>query len=151
METQAVAEQVAEWVVEVCDPEIQGSYTHLPFEKPQALPDVVCEVLDKGITRDDPRMPWSQLEQTWLRIWQVNVSVMVDNQDPEQASNALSGYSDQLEAALMQDGTLGGRVQLVSPYHRFDFSTPYVEYQDGMRGREMNLQISVGELVEAPE
>lgn len=151
MGTKAVVLAVANWVVATCDPPIQGSYPYLPSTKDTALPDVVVEVSDKVITREDPRFPYRQIQQVWVRIWTLGISIMVENTNPDDAAEQLEDYADQLEAALMEDGTLGGTVPFVSPFMSFDFAAPFVEYPDGTRGREMNMTLHVGELVEAPE
>jgi len=148
--TEDVLTGLNEWVLAVCTPTIVGAYPFLPAEKPLAFPDVVAEVLDIRLTVDDPAFPFSVIQQTWLKVWQVGLSIMVSNADPEAAASQLEGYADQMDASIRSDGSLGGRVPFISPYYSFDFTAPFVEYNDGTRGREMNVQISVGELVEAP-
>ena len=149
MTTQDVAEGVTAWILEATG--ISSGYHYMPSQKDANLPDVVVEVIERRMTREDPEFPFSAIQQRWVRLFVVGASIMVDNSDPESAADTLYGYSDVMEAALMADGTLGGRVPFVSPYFAFDFSAPFVEYHDGTRGREMNMQMSVGELVEAPE
>lgn len=148
-DTQDILDGVRDWVLDVLD--ITSGYSYVPATKPLALPDVVVDLTDKSITRQDAKFPMRHLQQGWLRIWDVTASIMVDNSDPEAAAETLNTYADQLEASLMGDGSLGSRVPFVSPYFTFDFSAPFVQYHDGTKGREMSVGLSVGELVEAPE
>lgn len=151
MTTQDVLDGINDWILDTCTPTIVGSYTYLPSAKTEALPDVITEVLDIRWQIDDPQFPFSQLQQTWIRIWQIQSSFGVDNSTPDAAAEQLQGYADQLDASIRGDGSLGGRVPFISPFYSFDFTAPFVEYNDGTRFREMNMQIAVGELVEGPE
>lgn len=151
MTTQDVLDGVNTWIVDVCTPAIIGTYTYLPASKTEALPDVVTEVLDIRMVVDDANFPFYQLQQRWVKMWQIQSSFGVDNLTPDAAAEQLQGYADQLDAAIRGDSSLGGRVPFISPFYSFDFTAPFVEYNDGTRFREMNMQIAVGELVEAPE
>lgn len=151
MSTHDIVTAVATWTVATCDPPIQGSYPYIPSSKTTALPDVVVEVAEKTLVIDDPRFPFAALQQTFIRVWSLGVSIMVDNTSPDDAAEQLEDYADQLEAAIFQDSTLGGTVPFVSPFLNFDFTAPFVEYPDGTRGREMNMTMHVGELVEAQQ
>jgi hypothetical protein len=92
--------------------------------------------------------PKAQIEQALLMVYTMQLSFMVDNGDPQAAARLLRDLSDRLLDAALDDGTLGGRVPFVSPSISFDFSTPYVEYEDGTFGREMTMSLSVGGLVQ---
>lgn len=151
MTTEDVLTGVNAWVVATCDPPIVGAYEYLPEMKTAELPDVVTEVLEVRMNIEDPRFPFAQLQQTWLKVWQINCSIMVGNSDPGAAALQLEGYADQMDASIRGDGSLGGRVPFISPFYAFDFTAPFVEYNDGTRGREMNMQMAIGELVEAPQ
>lgn len=151
MTTQDVLDGVAAWIVATCDPTILGSYAYLPDVKDEPLPDVVVDLLGQRTTVDDPRFPFVQIQQAWLHVWTLEPSIMVDNTDRAAAAAQLNGYVDQLRASIMKDGSLDGRVPFVSPFFSFDLSHPFVEWADGTRGREMTLNLAVGELVEAPQ
>jgi len=112
---------------------------------------VVVETIEKETAINDDRFPMRGIQQRWIKVWSLLISIMVDNGDPQAAADQLYEYADMLEAALMEDGTLGGRVPFVSPFYNFDFQSPFVEYPDGTRGRAMDMTLLVGELVEAPE
>lgn len=149
MDTHDVVTEVTEWAAESTDPSL-NTYAFGPSFKTQALPDVVVEVAAKRLTSEDPLFPYRGLQQKWVKVWSLALSIMVDNADEAAAAEALETYADQLEAALLQDGSLGGRVPFASPFLSFDFTAPFVEYADGTRGREMNVVMHVGDLVEDP-
>lgn len=151
MSQQEIAEGVAAWVVDVCDPAVATSYAYVPEAKPGPMPDVVIDILARKSAVDDPLFPMWQIQQKWIRVWTVEASIMVDNSDRAAAAEQLNDYVDQLEAEAMKDGSLGGRVQMISPFFSFDLSHPFVEWGDGTRGREMSMTLAVGELMEAPE
>lgn len=127
--------------------ELQEGFGYLPEGK-GALPDVVCELLTSGISVNDGSFPFAQIQQAWLRVWEYELSFMVENDDTQAAAELLEDFTDRLVAAALQDVTLGGRVEFISPELAFDLTPPFVEYPDGTRGREMTMQISVGALIE---
>jgi hypothetical protein len=150
-EAKAEAELLVAWAREVL-PEIQGGYAFGTDEKPEALPDVQVELLNRRIASEDPVFPFAQLQQEWLQIFEFGISFMVDNTNPELADEQLKDFSDRLLAAALNDGTLGSRVDLISPLISFDYTPPFVEYpSDGTKGREMTMQIITAERLGPPE
>ena len=77
------------------------------------------------------------------------MSFMVDNALTDQAAAQLRDFEARLLESVLKDATLGGRVPIASPQMEFDFTAPFVEYEDGTKGREMTMTIAVGHLVEA--
>lgn len=146
MTSQEVAEAVLEWA-QAAVPVLEGGYDYLPSQKDQLLPDVVVDVAEVEVTRQSAEFPMSQIQQAWLHIFRCELSFMVENTDPQAAAQSLRAMEALTTASLMQDGTLGGRVDFVSPYFSYDFTPPFVEYADGTRGREMVMRMSVGEPV----
>lgn len=151
MNEKEVGEAVSEWVQEVC-PDINTGYAYPVSSKVGALPDVVAFVTQKRVGPDHPEFPFAQLQQSWMRIFNLEVSIMVEaDGDGEAAHTELQGYGQSLEAAVTADATLGGRVPMASPQVVFDYSTPFIEYQDGTRGRALFVTMTVGELTEEPD
>lgn len=145
------AEQIVAWV-QATLPEVVGAYSYGTSDKPQAMPDVQVELLQRRLAIDDPLFPFQVLQQAWLQIMQFGISIMVDNTDPDDADSQLKDFSDRLLTAAMNDGTLGQRVEFISPFMTFDFTPPFVEYaSDGTKGREMTMLISTGERLEGPQ
>lgn len=145
--TTVVTDAVA-WASEVLT-ELQGGYDYVTDQKSQALPDVMGELIDsRAVLSDQLNFPGLAIQQAVLRVFRVTLSFMVDNSDPAAASAVLRDFADRLGVSLMEDGTLSGRVFAASPLAVFDFSRPFVEYEDGTRGREMTMNIAVAELQE---
>jgi hypothetical protein len=142
-----VCQAVLEWARETV-PALQGGYAFIPLQSEQPLPDVVVDLATYGIVREDARFPHRALQQAWIWTWEMELSFMVDNTNPETAAQDLRAWSSALAASLMADGSLGGKVQFISPLFSFDYTAPFVERDDGTRGREMVLRMTVGELVE---
>jgi hypothetical protein len=146
MDSEGAVQAVAEWVRETV-PEIVHAYTYAPEFKDAALPDAVVELLESSIDDKAEGLGLFDIQQGWFDLYRIGVSFMVDGSDPEYASETLRGFESRLKDEAVKDGTLGGRVGFRSPYIRFDFTPPLVEYEDGTRGREMTLEIVVGDYV----
>jgi hypothetical protein len=147
MTSEEVAQALLEWALEAV-PSLEGGYAYLPAQKDQQLPDVVVDVAEVEVARQLAEFPMSALQQTWLHAFRCELSFMVSNDDPESAAQSLRAVEALTTASLMRDGTLGGRVDFISPYFSYDFTPPFVEYADGTRGREMVMRMSVGEPIE---
>lgn len=129
-------------------PELLGGYDYVTDQKTQALPDVMGELQDSRVTLSDPDFAGISIQQAAVRVYRVTLSFMVENSDPPAAATQLRDFADRLGVSLMTDGTLSGRVFAASPLATFDFARPFVEYEDGTRGREMTMNLAVAELVE---
>lgn len=129
-------------------PELTGGYAYVTDQKSQALPDVMGELQDSRVALSDPAFPRLNIQQAAIRVYRLTLSFMVENLDPAAAAADLRDFADRLGVSLMVDGTLSGRVLAASPLATFDFARPFVEYEDGTRGREMTMNLAVAELVE---
>ena len=131
-------------------PELVATYDHVPSYKPGGLPDVVVEAARTGL--DDiaaTRFRFWRIQQRSVYYVEASLSFMVDNADTAAAAAQLRDFEARLFASVIGDATLGGRVPIASPVVEFDFTSPFVEYEDGTKGREMTMTIAVGDLVEA--
>lgn len=155
MDTDAVNAAVLDWMHETL-PELATGYDYLGERRDADLavfgdgsfPDVIVDVATTQDGQEFSEFPYAQLQQTWVRIWRINFSIMVDNSASRAASKQLRDFSDTLRRAISTDGNLGERVQLASPIMTFDFTQPFVRYQDGTRGREVIGSMAVGELID---
>lgn len=150
MDSEAAVTALVAWVPTVI-PEVAGRvYDHVPAAKPLGLPDVVIESARTGIEPGGSgRFAFWQLQQAVIYFVEASVSVMVDNDDTALAARLLRSMEARLLRSVLEDTTLGQRVPFTSPLVEFDFTGPYVEYEDGTRGREMTMTLAVGDLVEA--
>jgi hypothetical protein len=140
---------VAAWA-QATIPALTGAYDHVPVSKEMAMPDVVVEVQRSGVRRSggDLFAAWD-LQQALIYVVELELSFMVDNADTQAAAQQLRDFETATLLAVLADPTLGDRVPFASPLVEFDFTGPYVEYEDGTKGREMRMTLAVGDLVEA--
>jgi hypothetical protein len=125
-------------------PDLMAGYAYEPLQK-GPLPDVVV-LLNNSVTEfGNDAFFIGQLQQVMLQRYDMVLSIMVDNTDPEAAASTLRSYADLLRSELFKDGTLGQRVPVASPLVTFDYSVPFVEYADGSRGREMTMTMSIAD------
>lgn len=156
-----IAAAVEDWVKEVL-PELAATYPHVTAAKAD-LPDGQVDLRRKAITmgRGDERFPYEQLQQRLLRVFDLQISFMVERGEgatPEDQLDAdlkgteeLRSFGERLEQALLGNATLGDRVQVASPICEMDYALPFVEYPDGTRGRQMMFSMSVAELADNEE
>jgi hypothetical protein len=131
-------------------PDLQGSYDYATAEKTQPLPDVGIELDNTAVTLSPPDPTLEQMfaiQQAMMRTWTVRVMLMVAPDPADTASSTLAGYIDALMASAVSDGTLGGRVSWLSKEMRGSFTPPFVQFDDGTRGRAATLELTVGELI----
>lgn len=148
MDTQDLCENVAAWALETASA-IETSYTFTPASKPEAMPDVVVELARTFVqATGGDQFPFYSLQEVMVEGYDLEIAVMVDNRDPEAAAESLRGIRDLLCAAVRLQPNLNGRVPFRSPFVRFDFTPPFVEYEDGTTGREMTMALTVGDIVE---
>ncbi len=136
-------------------PELTQGRSWVSAQK-SGLPDVMGDVAEKSIVMEDDRFPHLGIEQAALRVFEVELAFMVDKAvgDPDSSADEketlkLREFGRLLEVSLLSDGTLGGRVFMASPIATFNYRLPFVQYQDGTRGRQMTLSLAVAEPVPA--
>ncbi len=145
---------VVEWVVDVC-PAVEGNtYAYTAASKVHGLPDVMVDVAWAGIVRDDPDFPLGDLQQAALAITRLTLNFMVAvpdvEADHEAATSTLRGFYDALLASVLADHTLGGRVQMASPFIEADYDPQFVDYS-GTVGRQSVVQLAVAEMLRSDD
>lgn len=146
-----VAVAVKDWVLAEL-PSLTIGRSWLTAQK-TTLPDVVVDVAEKGIVLQDNRFPrLTELQQVALRVFEVEFSIMTaheaDGSADQSETEELRGYGATLEASLLNDGTLGDKVFMASPIATFNYRLPFVQYEDGTRGRQMAVALAVAEPVQ---
>src|SRR5262245_4389409 len=99
---------LADWIMETV-PALALSYEFEPVEKAE-LPDVVVVLDTSEVEIGNEVFPLQDIQQRVIQRYDLTVSFMVDNADPEKAAQDLRSYADALRAGLLRDGTLGQRV-----------------------------------------
>jgi len=141
--------KIVEWAQEVV-PELVAAYAHVPTVKSEGLPDLVAELRSTGVGMGGTdRFRFWDIQQRAIYFVEADLSFMVDNSDQQAAAQQLREFENRLLMGVMGDPTLGKRVPFCSPLVEFDFTSPFVEYEDGTRGREMTMTLAVGDLVES--
>lgn len=159
MDELEIADAVAEWLEETL-PALKKVW---PFQTSAktVLPDGMVEIQDKSIALGEEfvqRFPWGQLQQRMLKVFEIQVTCMVDAkgapEDPtssKETDDVLKGYGAAVETALLSQPTLGDRVQMASPLHTANYRLPFAQYPDGIKGRQMEFTMWVAELVDYEE
>lgn len=152
-----VTTAVVTWAAALLD--IDTTYDYPAANLTGPLPDLAVEVLHKRITpgsAETERFPFAALQQVWLRVFDCQLSIMVDAgktaADERAAHYLLYGYGEALEA-IMGDAELGGGLDdecFASPVIDVDYSLPFAQRPQGARGRILTADISVAQLIENP-
>ena len=138
-----VAQALAEWAEETVPGGLESSYPYSPAEL-GLTPLVVVEITGiRHEQRADDELPFQQIEQQTVRVYNADLVFAVDPTDPEQATETLYGYADALEAAVLDDPTLGGRVTDTGNEPNFELPPFHIEFDDGTEVRPMTAQIRV--------
>lgn len=148
MTSEEATQSIVTWAKEML-PELAVVYDHVPSAKSDGLPDCVCEVARTGVDMGgSERFRFWDIQQRAIYFIEAELSIMVDNSDTQAAAAQLRDFENRLLMGVMNDPTLVGRVPFASPLVSFDFTSPFVEYDDGTRGREMTMTLAVGDVVE---
>lgn len=155
MNEQEAAEALVAWARDVI-PELESGYHYLSGNMGE-LPAVSCDLVEKRITVEDDRFPYAQLQQVMLRVFEAEVVFIVESQSSpgnpsaeadRRETEKLREFGAVLEAKLLDDVTLGDRVQMASEIVTFNYRLPFVQLADGTRGRQMTLNMAVAELTQ---
>lgn len=140
-----IADGLVAWALAVL-PELEGSYDYPAGERDQALPDIAAEVHEEENVAANPGLDdeiTSGFEQADVRGYTCAVLLVVDPTDPQAASHQLYDFIDRLAYAIRADQTLGGRVLRCSRNWKASYEPPFVEFEDGSKGRLATLTLSV--------
>lgn len=147
MKANEVATAVESWVNEVVT-DLEASYPYVSATK-GALPDAMIDVQSAvQVEGPDVRFPYSELQQRLLRVFDVQITIMVADASAAEDTLLLQTWGAELQESLLALPTLKDRVQMASPLCTLDFSLPFIQYPDGTRGRQFALSLSVAELID---
>jgi hypothetical protein len=139
-----IALAVEAWATSVV-PEL-NSYPTTPVSIREAMPLVVADIKTDRISSSD--LGKYQYQQVAIRLWAVDLLIMVLPVDPWTDSRRLYDMVDALTAALRRDSTMGNRVPIASPQYDANYDPPEVEHADGTVARAATLRVTVGEQLE---
>jgi hypothetical protein len=145
-----VADALVEWATETC-PTFKGSYDHDPDAKTQPLPDVAAFVANESEGASDPTLGLEiadfGIQQANLHTLRATLLLMVEPDDAGAATEQLQGFVRDLAASVRADRTLGGRVPATSPFWQASYEPPFVEFDDGTKGRAATFSLVIAELI----
>ena len=147
MNSLAMVQAVEAWAVATIP--ALSSFEFPPEELSSALPIVIAEITDDGLTQSSDALPgMAQFQQTDLRLWSLDVTLMVSPDPAWTASHTLYGYVDALGTSLRGGRSLGDKV-VMSQYYDASYTPPEVEYPDGTIARQVTISVIVGETIGA--
>lgn len=149
MSTSDIAEALESWALAVV-PELNGSYDYSAAAKTQPLPDVMIEIIDVSTAVTSEELLFN-FEQVLVHVWKVRMLLMVPPEPGDTATDLLTGFIDALQASVINDQTVGGRLPLVSKEMRGSFNPPFVQFDDGTRGRVATLELTITEPISDEE
>jgi hypothetical protein len=148
-------------------PELNAGYDYVTAMKDQ-LPDVQVNLTDtRAVYGGDERFPYGELiENANLLIYEMDVSFMVESGDgaplsAQEQQDKLKEWAKTLRLAIHDDaqlpytdpGDVDHRLPPLgaSPLVAFDFGLPFVQYDDGTRGRQMSMALAIAELIQGDD
>lgn len=138
------------WAMDTCS-ELSNGYDHDPNQIVDALPIVTASVSEEAVVASDPTLGLAiaeiGLDQAPLHVMRSTLLLMVAPEPADAADDQLKAFVAKLAASLKGDQTLGGRVPSASPYWRAPYDPPYVEFDDGTKGRAAYFSLAIAELV----
>lgn len=143
--TKEIAYKLEAWAASVSNPAL-NTYPDNPEDLGKAFPLVVCDISRRRKVSESSDMSQYQNEQRDVRVWTARLTVMVDPGGQAQIDN-LYDITDQLEASLSRDRTLGNRVEATSPEIDVEFPGE-VEHSSGVVALAAYFQVTVGESAE---
>jgi hypothetical protein len=145
---QSIVENLVEWAGTQTG--ITSEYAYAAGQKTMALPDVAAEIQREAIARADTSLlPTSSIEQVVVRSYVINLMFLVAPDPPDEATNTLTGYVDTLTTAILTDPTCGGALGeniIITPEHQATFTPPFLQFEDGTRGRTCTMELTLAEL-----
>lgn len=150
MTYEEIAEALVKWARDLI-PELEDGYSYPPGITDR-LPDVAAVI---GTVRDvfsDPEnFPYDGLEQTRLRVFDVEVSIMVEVADgaegEREAQRTLERFAETLTGSTAAGTSLEDEA-MISQRTEVDLNEPAEERQDGTRGRAVYLKLAVAQRIE---
>ena len=86
-----------------------------------------------------------------LRVFDFNLMFLVEPEPADVATKQLEEFVDTMTAAILADPSMGELLPNValSPVFDTSFTPPFVEFEDGTRGRIATMELKVGEVIDS--
>ena len=148
-ETQVIADALVDWTRSKLEAG-QTGYAFPTDVKTGALPDVAAEVQKISLQRANTEdFPASGVEQVMLRLFDFHLMFLVDPDPADEATAQLEAFVDKMTEEILADPTMENALDntALSPLFTASFTPPFVEFDDGTRGRIATLELKVGEVI----
>lgn len=149
MDTPDVAPAVEAWAVAAVP--ALNSYDEAPQELSQALPLVIAELALEAVGNAAAARFSESIggyQQTFLRVWTVDLTIMSTPSPEWTASRPLYAYVDALGKALRAGVKLGDDM-VMSQFYTANFVPAEIEYEDGTRVRQVTMTLTLGSMIGA--
>lgn len=144
--TNAIVDAVEAWAAAVANLNtIERNPEELTFPLPLAFAEVKRK--RKVATEADLDRATKGYQQTALRAWSVDLTVLVKPDPDATAYGELNDLVDTITEDLARNRTLGQRVETASPFYDVEF-VGEVEHPSGTVARAAVITMTVGEAVE---
>lgn len=146
-----IMEALRGWVGQVV-PDVAGKvYTAPPANKDLGLPDCAIVLVAEEPGLDPEQFPWVQLQQVGGYTLRLALSFMVEVglgvAAEEAADLRVRGYAEAIKRRCHDESQTLGPREIVGRAPTFGYEPPFVEYEDGTRGREMTVTLAVAQLL----
>lgn len=143
MRTRDLALALEAWAAAVLD---INTFPEDPNEISKAMPVVVCAIQSKVKAASVADLEdLGRFQQTYVKAWTAELMLMVAPEPVHDATQTLYDYTDDLEEAIRDDPTLGGRVHRAARPVQASFDPPEIQHQDGTIARVATFTMTVGE------
>lgn len=149
--TQEIANAIVVWAREHLAA-IKTGYAFPADQKTGDLPDVAAEIQHIRLQRTSPEnFPAAGIEQVLVRLYEFNLIFLVEPDPADTATEQLEEFVDVITAAILADPSMGELLPntAITPVFDASFSPPFVEFEDGTRGRIATMELKVGEIVDS--
>lgn len=146
--TKDLAAQIAAWAVSAA-PALETAYSYPPADR-GLLPDIAILITNANVVQKDAR--WPARGHALLRVFTVEVLIVVDPDPVDTATDSLTDIADALTFAILADRTLGGRVGSPGASSLTTFASApdpaEIQFADGTLGRVGRMVMAVGSYLE---
>lgn len=149
--TQEIANAIVEWA-RANLAEIETGYAYPADQKIGDLPDVAAEIQHIRLQRTSTEnFPIANVEQVLIRIYEFNLMFLVDPEPADAATEQLEEFVDVITEKILADPSMGEILPntAITPIFDSSFTPPFVEFEDGTRGRMATMELKVGEIVDS--
>jgi hypothetical protein len=149
--TQEIADAIIAWTRSKLET-IQTGYAFPADIKTGDLPDVAAEIQHISLQRASPEnFPVGGVEQVLLRVYDFHLIFLVEPEPADTATKQLEAFVDTMTQQIVADPAMEEALPGIALSILFSasFTPPFVEFEDGTRGRIATMELKVGEVIDS--